>query len=221
MNYSPAATDFDRLPWLEDEAKPRAKGVSRPLLGWGAAAALLIAGGSYWYGMTGGEPTETRTAPPQATAPLPEPRAAPAPVPEVRPAPMRQVEPVAPPPAVRIPDAPPTRSSAAIQQTATAPNPWPAMQSAGAAGRMVRIGEFDSRYQAKRGWVRLARAYPGMQRLPAVVIARRSARSGVTRYRLQIGTTSQAHSTVLCQRMRIIGQSCAIVGSPRAEGERG
>jgi hypothetical protein len=26
-----------------------------------------------------------------------------------------------------------------------------------------------------------------------------------------MGTTSQAHSTVLCQRMRIIGQSCVVI----------
>ncbi len=30
--------------------------------------------------------------------------------------------------------------------------------------------------------------------------------------RLQIGTTSQAHSAMLCQRMRMIAQSCAAIG---------
>ena len=33
-------------------------------------------------------------------------------------------------------------------------------------------------------------------------------------YRLQIGTTSQAHSEVLCQRMEKIRYSCAVVGLP-------
>jgi hypothetical protein len=27
-----------------------------------------------------------------------------------------------------------------------------------------------------------------------------------------MGTTSQAHSTVLCQRMRMIGQGCVVIG---------
>jgi hypothetical protein len=29
-----------------------------------------------------------------------------------------------------------------------------------------------------------------------------------------MGTTSHAHSEVLCQRMRIIGQSCVVIGLP-------
>jgi hypothetical protein len=28
-----------------------------------------------------------------------------------------------------------------------------------------------------------------------------------------MGTTSQAHSAVLCQRMRMIAQSCVVIGS--------
>ena len=39
-----------------------------------------------------------------------------------------------------------------------------------------------------------------------------SLRNGRTYYRLQYGTTSQAHSEILCQRMRIVGQSCVVVG---------
>jgi hypothetical protein len=38
-----------------------------------------------------------------------------------------------------------------------------------------------------------------------------SLRNGRTYYRLQMGTTSQAHSEVLCQRMRMIGQSCVVI----------
>ena len=41
-----------------------------------------------------------------------------------------------------------------------------------------------------------------------------SLRNGRTYYRLQFGTSSQAHSAVLCQRMRTIGQSCVEVGLP-------
>lgn len=90
--------------------------------------------------------------------------------------------------------------------------PWPAAQSAGAAGRMVRIGTFASRYQAKRAWWRVIRTYPGLRRLKAVVVPVASMRNGRTYYRLQFGTTSHAHSVVLCQRMRIVGQSCVPVG---------
>jgi len=34
-----------------------------------------------------------------------------------------------------------------------------------------------------------------------------------------MGTTSQAHSTVLCQRMRMIAQSCVVIGLGGADGE--
>jgi len=62
----------------------------------------------------------------------------------------------------------------------------------------------------------MARAYPAVKRLPAVVVETRNSR-GRPFYRFQIGTTSQAHSEVLCQRMERIRFSCAVVGLP---GER-
>ena len=97
---------------------------------------------------------------------------------------------------------------------------WPARQSAGASGRLVQIGAFGTRLQAKRGWAHMARAYPGVRRLQAVVVETRNSR-GRRFYRFQIGTTSQAHSEVLCQRMRKIRFSCAVVGLPgRAKVER-
>jgi hypothetical protein len=66
----------------------------------------------------------------------------------------------------------------------------------------------------------MARAYPGVRRLQAVVVETRNSR-GRRFYRFQIGTTSQAHSEVLCQRMRKIRFSCAVVGLPgRAKVER-
>jgi hypothetical protein len=57
----------------------------------------------------------------------------------------------------------------------------------------------------------MRRAYPAVGRLPAVVVDSRNSR-GRTFYRFQIGTTSQAHSEVLCQRMQRIHLSCAVVG---------
>ena len=93
---------------------------------------------------------------------------------------------------------------------------WPAQQSAGAAGRVVQIGAFGTRLQAKLGWKYMARAYPGVRRLPAIVVESRNSR-GRPFYRFQIGTTSQAHSEILCQRMQRIRFSCAVVGLPGAK----
>jgi hypothetical protein len=79
----------------------------------------------------------------------------------------------------------------------------------------VRIGVFSTRRNAKLAWWKLVRHYPGMKRLKAVVAPVRSLRNGQIYYRLQFGTTSQAHSEVLCQRMRFIAQSCVVVGLPK------
>lgn len=91
---------------------------------------------------------------------------------------------------------------------------WPADQSTGAYGRVVRVGTFYNRQQAKQGWSRIVRVYPGLRRLNAVVVPNPSLRNGQMYYRLQFGTTSQAHSAVLCQRMRVVGLSCVTVGLP-------
>lgn len=99
--------------------------------------------------------------------------------------------------------------------------PWPADVSANAYGRVVRVGVFHSRLQAKQGWQRIVRVYPGMRRLRAVVVPNPSLRNGQMYYRLQFGTTSQAHSEILCQRMRIVAQSCVTVGLPASRGARG
>jgi hypothetical protein len=113
---------------------------------------------------------------------------------------------------------PPGRPAPTVPRAANTQNVrlWPARESAGASGRVVQIGAFGSRIQAKRGWWHMARAYPAVKRLPAVVMETRNSR-GRPFYRFQIGTTSQAHSEILCQRMQRIGFSCAVVGLP---GER-
>jgi hypothetical protein len=90
---------------------------------------------------------------------------------------------------------------------------WPATQSQGAYGRIVRIGAFGSRLQAKLGWRYMVESYPAVAHLPAAVVETRNSR-GRPFYRFQIGTTSQAHSEVLCQRMEKIHLSCAVVGLP-------
>lgn len=180
---------------------------------------------------------------PAATTKLPEPAAVEAPPTEVRPAPVPEVKPAAEPEPVRITRPEPTAKPRSVHRKAARPKPravsqlarvkaaqsrrpvaarrpaplqaWPAAVSQGAYGRVARIGTFSSRRQAKRAWWKIVRIYPGMKRLKAVVAPVPSLRTGQVFYRLQFGTTSQAHSEVLCQRMRVIAQSCVVVGLPR------
>lgn len=171
----------------------------------------------------------------------------PAQVPDVRPAPPRDVRIIAPPrpkasarDAARTPredelvqtePTPPQRAATVSAPAKTAvtslapspfvmPAPWNPRVFAGAAGRLVQVGAFGSVTQAKRGWWFMVRAYPAMAHLPAVVRPTRNSRGRVF-YRFQVGTTSQAHSEVLCQRMEKISLSCAVVGLPwKAKVER-
>jgi hypothetical protein len=132
-----------------------------------------------------------------------QPSAAPT-VHEPAPAPIEQRPIAAAPLATPVPQSPPTPKPLTL---------WPATQSKGAYGRIVRIGAFGSRLQAKLGWRYMVGAYPAVAHLPAAVVEARNSR-GRPFYRFQIGTTSQAHSEVLCQRMEKIHLSCAVVGLP-------
>lgn len=183
-------------------------------------------------------PTEAPAELADRAAPAPPPRQVqapglpdPSPIAEPRPVPIPGVDrarPAEPRTTLRV--TPRAKAPESRPEPRTAPSPeaskpaasprrtrlqaWPADQSANAYGRVVRVGTFYTRRQAKQGWARIVRVYPGMRRLKAVVVANPSLRNGRTFYRLQFGTTSQAHSAVLCQRMRVVGQSCVTVGLP-------
>ena len=173
-------------------------------------------------------------APPQSSARqvemAPQPDVRELPAPEVRSAPEREVRIERPRTVARTiaqnPEAPAADESAAVANTKTtaaakpatpaAEQPlkaWPATKSAGADGRIVRIGAFSNRQRAKLGWRYMVRAYPAVAHLKATVVGDTNSR-GRHFYRFQIGTTSQAHSEVLCQRMERIHLSCAVVGLP-------
>ena len=239
MTHVHAAADGERLPWLTDDLPPRGSGLGA-MLGWGLGATALVGALSFWVGMNAPLPSwpggaETQ---PEATVRLPEPAPAdpivedpqampqvapvaePAPVVPPRAEDVRPARDVARPPArkhrIRTATVTDARLKAVVKKQAAPPKPkvpelhtpW---ESAGASGRMVRIGTYRTRAEAKKAWTRLVKVYPGMRRLRAVTTDIPSLRNGRTYYRLQFGTSSQAHSEVLCQRMRTIGQSCVVV----------
>ena len=243
MSEAPAAVSLDRLPWLPDEPQARRRG---PILPWVIAGTALVGAASYWLGT---RTSENEAAPPTAlptqTVPLPQARPA---EPGLAPTPQRvePVEPVVAPPITiveqpvhRMPlervhekpvqpvvaqDLPETKVDvpAVVPDTPkkdSALEVWPVRDIDGASGRLVRIGTFTTVHQAKRGWWAIMKVNPTLKHLPALVVPVRSLRNGRTYFRLQMGTTSQAHSTVLCQRMRMIAQSCVVIGLGGADGE--
>jgi hypothetical protein len=235
MSRVEAAAAMDRLPWLPDEPKVKApRGRGAGAIGWIVAIVLLVGGIAFWLGSRSVE-EQTRPAAPApkaaTTVRLPEARTLAPPQPEVTIHRVPEVEPiVAPPTPVIEPPAAVTRTAprtiAAPRETvqnsspvvqpakpveAAPPQPWPVRVIEGADGRLVRIGAFNSVHQAKRGWWAIVRVNPALKRLPALVVPVRSLRNGQVYYRLQMGTTSQAHSTVLCQRMRMIAEPCVVI----------
>jgi len=250
MTDSRVALGLDRLPWLPDEPvrAPRKPRPAPTVWPWLVGAVLLVAGLSYWLGMTSwnapSPPVERqRAGPPAATVRLPE--AVPL-QPEIQPAPMPQVEPIVAPPIPVIEEpAPAPRHAPAARAKSVAPSVtsaeseakadeeaapkvvvhrpqstqvWPVRVVEGASGRLVRVGTFRTARQAKKGWWAIVRMNPTLKRLPALVVPVQSQRDGRVYFRLQMGTTSQAHSTVLCQRMRMIGQSCVVIDERRSTG---
>jgi hypothetical protein len=245
MSRVEAAAAMDRLPWLTDEPEPRSVQRPRsPLVAWSAGAVLALAAAGFWIaanGLRDAPSPALRRAAPTATLRLPAahpvepqlsvgapPQVTPAPAPQVRPAPAREV-PVAAPPAhdSAREGAGPVRERQADKQPATSPSAIAQSEAqivpvnarnrsvpAGAAGRAVQVGAFGSARQAKAGRQSVARANPGVAGLPLTVQPVRNSK-GRLFYRFQLGTTSQAHSEVLCQRMQKIGLSCVVVGLPR------
>lgn len=235
MSRVEAATGMDRLPWLPDEPTPqqaRRRGAGE--VGLALAAVLAVGSLAFWFGAQSVEEmAPPASAPPKAVAKVRLPAARPVepPQPQVKIAPVPEVEPIVAPPMLVIePPQPvsrtpertiatprPVAEPSAAAQEAPKPvqpeqlQPWPVRVIDGAAGRLVRIGAFSSVHQAKRGWWAIMRVNPTLKRLPALVVPVRSLRDGRVYYRLQMGTTSQAHSAVLCQRMRMIAQPCVVI----------
>ncbi len=226
MSRVETAAAMDRLPWLADE--PSRQPVSRrDGIAVILAVILVVAGIAFWFGLRSAEESAPLAPSPRAsTVRLPAPNPA-APVqPRIRSVPAPEVEPIVapptpviepPPPIIAAPAKPTAPAISAVEAKpkgirAVPPQPWPVRVIDGAAGRLVRIGAFSSVHQAKRGWWAIVRVNPSLRRLPALVVPVRSMRDGRIYYRLQMGTTSQAHSAVLCQRMRMIAEPCVVIG---------
>jgi hypothetical protein len=238
-----AAGDANRLPWLTDEKKRR-----KTPAGWvvsfvAASSVAIIAAVSFWLGMNGAlQPQPSAQTASEASLYLTEPELL-----QGEPM-MPQVEPSPVPPPVALAgqedlrmEAPPVRRVAANRTAAAThrarskkpagsktkavddtdalkyANPW---KSTGVSGRMVRVGAYSSMEKGKDAWSRLAQLSPAIKQLPAVVTDIPSP-TGRTLYWLQIGTTSQAHSEVLCQRMRAMGQRCVVVDLAGARKDSG
>nr|WP_314442893.1 SPOR domain-containing protein [uncultured Sphingomonas sp.] len=95
------------------------------------------------------------------------------------------------------------------------PNPVAAYNPRPYAGRVVQLGAFPTRAQAEASWKRITRRYPYLASKPKMVntVDVRSIGGGrpTRMFRLQLGTSSQAQSVVICQQLERAGHSCVVV----------
>jgi hypothetical protein len=217
------------------------------LLAWALAATLVIAGSSYWVGMQSvrGRPANDQSVTaigPASSQVAQSSRAEPphsATFATIRSAPV-QTSTVdissATPPArdpMNVP-APNERNSTEAPKPGEVEGPMPQKSSEVAtsssrtasaqavketSGQQVRIGRFATPSDAQKGWATVVHQWPGMQQLRAVPVPIKSLRDGRSYYRLEVGTTSRAHSEVVCQRVHDMDQSCTIIGADEGSGE--
>jgi len=82
-------------------------------------------------------------------------------------------------------------------------------------GRVVQLGAFPNRQQAEDTWRKVTRRYPYLSSKPKMVntvdVRSLGGRRRTRMYRLQLGTSSQAQSVVICQQLERAGLSCVVV----------
>jgi len=215
-----------RLPWLTDsKPKPEAKAPTAiaPIL---VSLILVLAIGLAGWSILGA-PEQPRPAPtPSETIALPPPAEVQAPATATRPVSERSALDPGPSSAGQPPAAMPSKPAgsrkAALRQSrpkavmpasSSEASPYDARAwRSGIPGRIIQIGAYRSSAQAQAEWQRAYMRYPLLRPLSPRVMKSRT--RGRTYYRLQLGTSSQAHSELLCQRLRTLGESCLVLGLP-------
>ena len=217
------ADPSERLPWLPNAAPQTARPQSRspaPLI---AAAGVVVALAAGTWALIQQrpanepmpvEPVQTvvlplPAAPPEAVAEPQAPVAAerdalrPAPAePAITARPKRRAARAAPQRKATTPVAPAAKPAAATYD----PRAW----NSGVRGRIIQLGAFRTSAQAHGEWKRVYYRNALLRPLPPRVVKTKI--RGRTYYRLQLGTFSQAHSELLCQRLRATGEGCIVLG---------
>ena len=222
----------ERLPWLTDSSRPQPRQSRRsplPLvIALSAAGAIAFAG---WSAIDRSTAPAPAPAMPARTVPLPPPTMASpadaepqAPSVSEREALRPPAEPVATRPAAtrRVEGAAARRKSTARAEAAASKTPAPAAAAptydpkawnSGVRGRVIQLGAFRTSAQAQSEWRRVYGRYPLLRPLSPRVLKTRI--RGRPYYRLQLGTFSHAHSELLCQRLRTLGEGCMVLGLPK------
>lgn len=229
----------ERLPWLSDTSRPQPRQPRRSqlplLIAVSAAAAIAFAG---WSAIERTVEPAPAPVPPARTVPLPppSPSATAGAEPQAPTAAEREaLQPAAEPAVTRPAEPPPAKASQEPRRKTTAraeprqtrparapaaatPAYEPRVWNSGVRGRIIQLGAFRTSAQAQAEWRRVYSRYPLLRPLSPRVLKSRV--RGRTLYRLQLGTFSHAHSELLCQRLRRLGEGCMVLGLPKRGQKR-
>jgi hypothetical protein len=82
------------------------------------------------------------------------------------------------------------------------------------ASRVVQLGEYPNRRQARAAHARLVRVYPYLKTLPKTIKATGFQTASGRAYHLRVTTYSPEHARLLCQNLLSIGRGCAVLSEP-------
>lgn len=82
------------------------------------------------------------------------------------------------------------------------------------ASRVVQLGEYPDRRQAKAAHARLVRVYPYLKTLPEKIKSARPPSGSARAYHLLSIADSPDHARILCQNLVAIGRGCAVLPEP-------
>jgi len=109
----------------------------------------------------------------------------------------------------------PADDASGIPPPLTGPEPVPVYPAETNRGRVVQLGAYPTRDQAETAWAKVTKRYPYLKTrtkmVNAVYIGSIGGGPSTRMYRLQLGTSSQAQSVVICQQLEKAGLSCVVV----------
>lgn len=224
----PAPVTTDRLPWLTEVPRtpppPPKKKASSFSWGWAAAALiiLLIGLGAYWLWTR--LPDEAAAPPSQ----MDELTSQAAPTDELPSVSDMTEDNQLPEPVLEEPEAEaetdrsarqdrPRQTRRRTQAAEAGPAPAPAVEIPDqpvVRGRIIQIGAYPTRERADEAWQYVVRKWPYLATKPKLISpieVRSTDGRGTRMYRLQLATTSQAQSAVICQQLEAAKTSCVVV----------
>lgn len=226
----------DRLPWLTEVPRappPEPQPRRRAPLAWlaGGILALGIGAGGWWLATRGDDAPPRPVAQSGTELPLPPPADEYTGIPsvsdmtaadDIADEAANQVAAAEPPAQTSEPEPQPSRREPVRRprqpragEAAERASPVPDIPAQPVVrGRIIQIGAYPTKERADEAWRYVVKRWPYLATKPKLVSpieVQSTDGKGTRMYRLQLATTSQAQSAVICQQLEASKTSCVVV----------